>query len=366
MSEENRRAEPRKEPQSTEIAAPRTQTGASSSKQWIPDVGLDPGSLLYELLQEQAISPEGEVVRGTIVRISEHEIVIDFGYESDGIANPAEFTENGILAVKIGDEVDVLVKNLATQGKLPVLSRVDAILQRAWDDLEKSYREGKSIKGRVVQPIKQGLWVSIGGIPAYLPGSQVDPRPVFNLNSLRNQEIEAKVIDLDRKRATVVLSRKAIIEEENAERRRQRLQQIEEDMIVDGQIKHVTEFGVFVDLGGVDGLLHLADMAWGDLRNPSELFRVGEKVKVKVLRIDRERDLITLGYKQLFPEAAGDPSDDLDIIGISTSEVVRLSAKTAEVLQEMALSYERITKDREEIELLKTETRAMLAQLSAA
>jgi small subunit ribosomal protein S1 len=267
-----------------------------------PSGDVDFGQLLDQFEQEQASLQEGEVVRGIVVGISERGVVIDFGYKSEGIVNPAEFTENGVLAVKAGDEVDVLVKNMETSDGLPILSRADAVRMRAWDDLEKSYRDGTNIKGRVIERIKGGLRVDIDGIGAFLPGSQVDVRPVRNLDSLRNQEIEAKVIKLNRKRSNVVLSRKAVIEEENAGRKGQTLGHIEEDIVVEGQIKNLTDYGAFVDLGGVDGLLHVTDMSWGRLQNPNELFHVGDTIQVKVLKFDRDRERVSLGYKQLLPD----------------------------------------------------------------
>lgn len=263
---------------------------------------VDFGQLLDQFEQEQATLEEGEVVRGTVVGLSERGVVIDFGYKSEGIVNPAEFTENGQLTVKAGDEVEVLVKSMETADGLPVLSRADAVRMKAWDDLEKAYREGSSVKGRVVDRIKGGLRVDIDGIAAFLPGSQVDVRPVRNLDSLRNQIIEAKVIKLNRKRSNVVLSRKSVIEQENTGRKDQTLQQIEEDIVVEGQIKNLTDYGAFVDLGGVDGLLHVTDMSWGRLQNPNELFKVGDTIQVKVLKFDKERERVSLGYKQLLPD----------------------------------------------------------------
>jgi small subunit ribosomal protein S1 len=260
------------------------------------------GQLLDQFEQEQASLQEGEVVRGTVVNINDRGVVIDFGYKSEGIVNPAEFTENGVLAVKVGDEVDVLVKNMEASDGLPILSRADAVRMKAWDELEKCFRDGTNIKGRVMERIKGGLRVDIDGIGAFLPGSQVDVRPVRNLDSLRNQEIEAKVIKLNRKRSNVVLSRKAVLEEENAGRKGQTLGHIEEDIVVEGQIKNLTDYGAFVDLGGVDGLLHVTDMSWGRLQNPAELFRVGDNIQVKVLKFDRDRERVSLGYKQLLPD----------------------------------------------------------------
>src|SRR5436305_5515301 len=268
----------------------------------------DFGALLDQFEQEQAGFQEGEVVRGTVVGITERGVVIDFGYKSEGIVNQAEFMENGKLTVEPGDEVDVLVKSMETHEGYPVLSRADAVRMKAWDDLEKAYASGTPVRGRITDRIKGGLRVDIDGIAAFLPGSQIDTRPVRNLDSYRNQEVEAKVIKLNRKRSNVVLSRKAIIEEQNAGKKGQTLDQIEEDIIVEGQIKNLTDYGAFVDLGGIDGLLHVTDMSWGRLQNPAELFKVGDTVQVKVLKFDRERERVSLGYKQLLP----DPWETID------------------------------------------------------
>jgi small subunit ribosomal protein S1 len=289
----------------TSAAAPPP---ASTSHQSVDDDDEEEGSrsdfgaLLDQFEQEQAGFQEGEVVRGTVVGITERGVVIDFGYKSEGIVNQAEFTEDGQLTVKPGDEVDVLVKSMETSEGYPVLSRADAVRMKAWDELEKAYNEGTPIKGRITERIKGGLRVDIDGIPAFLPGSQVDTRPVRNLDSLRNQVIEAKVIKLNRKRSNVVLSRKAVIEEQNAGKKGQTLDGIEEDIIVEGQIKNLTDYGAFVDLGGIDGLLHVTDMSWGRLQNPAELFKVGDSVQVKVLKFDRDRERVSLGYKQLLPD----------------------------------------------------------------
>src|SRR5436190_8270372 len=264
--------------------------------------GEDFGSLLDQFEQEQSSLQEGEVVRGTVVGITERGVVIDFGYKTEGIVNQNEFMEDGQLTVKRGDEVDVLVKNMETGEGFPVLSRADAVRLRAWDDLEKAFDEDTPVKGRVIERIKGGLRVDVDGIPAFLPGSQVDIRPVRNLDSLRGREIEAKVIKLNRKRSNIVLSRKAILEERDAGRKGETLNHIEEDIIVEGQIKNLTDYGAFVDLGGLDGLLHVTDMSWGRLQNPGEMFKVGDSVQVKVLRFDRGRERVSLGYKQLLPD----------------------------------------------------------------
>src|SRR6266481_551825 len=291
---------------SAAAATQRENSAASAAQRDDEDeprpAGEDFGSLLDQFEQEQSSLQEGEVVRGTVVGITERGVVIDFGYKSEGIVNQNEFMEDGRITVKPGDEVDVLVKNMETSEGYPLLSRADAVRLRAWDTLEKAFTDGTSVKGRIAERIKGGLRVDVDGIAAFLPGSQVDVRPVRNLDSLRGREIEAKVIKLNRKRSNVVLSRKAVLEERNEGRKGETLGQIEEDIIVEGQIKNLTDYGAFVDLGGVDGLLHVTDMSWGRLQNPAELFRVGDSVQVKVLRFDRERERVSLGYKQLLPD----------------------------------------------------------------
>lgn len=292
-------------------AAPEQQTNASSASQGNdPDddvraggqSDMDFGAMLDQFEQEQAAFQEGEVVRGTVVGVTERGVVIDFGYKSEGVVNPAEFTENGELTVKRGDEVEVLIKSMETQEGLPLLSRADAVRVLAWDNVEKAYKEGTPIKGRITERIKGGLRVDIDGIAAFLPGSQVDVRPVRNLDSLRNQEIEAKVIKLNRKRSNVVLSRKAVLEEAQAGRKGETLGNLREGIIVEGQIKNLTDYGAFVDLGGIDGLLHVTDMSWGRLQNPAELLKVGDTVQVKILKFDMDRERVSLGYKQLLPD----------------------------------------------------------------
>ncbi|HLL76445.1 MAG TPA: 30S ribosomal protein S1 [Pyrinomonadaceae bacterium] len=270
--------------------------------------GFDFGAILDQYEQEQAQFQEGAVVRGIVVGINDRGVMIDFGFKSEGFVPVEEFTENGEVTVKRGDEVEVLVKHMESQEGVPVLSRADAVRMRAWDELEKAYRDGTPVKGRVVERVKGGVRVDVDGVAAFLPGSQIDSRPVRNLDSYRNQEIEAKVIKLNRKRSNVVLSRKAILDEQNAGKKGETLNNLEEGIIVDGQIKNLTDYGAFVDLGGIDGLLHVTDMSWGRLQNPGDMFKVGDNVQVKVLKFDKERERVSLGYKQLLP----DPWESVD------------------------------------------------------
>ncbi len=264
--------------------------------------GFDFGAMLDQYEQEQAQYQEGSVVRGTVVGVNDRMVVIDFGFKSEGAVPIEEFTEAGELTVKRGDEVEVLIKSMESSEGVPILSRADAVRMRAWDVLEQAYRDGTPVKGKIAERVKGGLRVDVDGVAAFLPGSQVDIRPIRNLESLRGQEIEARVIKLNRKRSNVVLSRKAILEQENEGKKGETLNALEEGIIVEGQIKNLTDYGAFVDLGGIDGLLHVTDMSWGRLQNPGEMFRVGENVQVKVLKFDKDRERVSLGFKQLLPD----------------------------------------------------------------
>ncbi|HVF43073.1 MAG TPA: 30S ribosomal protein S1 [Pyrinomonadaceae bacterium] len=264
--------------------------------------GFDFGAMLDQYEQEQAQYQEGSVVRGTVVGVNDRMVVIDFGFKSEGAVPIEEFQEGGELTVKRGDEVEVLIKSMESSEGVPILSRADAVRMRAWDELEKAYRDGTPVRGKIAERVKGGLRVDVDGVAAFLPGSQVDIRPIRNLESLRGQEIEARVIKLNRKRSNVVLSRKAILEQENEGKKGETLNALEEGIIVEGQIKNLTDYGAFVDLGGIDGLLHVTDMSWGRLQNPGEMFRVGENVQVKVLKFDKDRERVSLGFKQLLPD----------------------------------------------------------------
>jgi small subunit ribosomal protein S1 len=290
------------EPTPPAQAAPTPQASDDDEAEETGGGGFDFGAMLDQYEQEQAQYQEGSVVRGTVVGVNDRMVVIDFGFKSEGAVPIEEFTEAGELTVKRGDEVEVLIKSMESSEGVPILSRADAVRMRAWDVLEQAYRDGTPVKGKIAERVKGGLRVDVDGVAAFLPGSQVDIRPIRNLESLRGQEIEARVIKLNRKRSNVVLSRKAILEQENEGKKGETLNALEEGIIVEGQIKNLTDYGAFVDLGGIDGLLHVTDMSWGRLQNPGEMFRVGENVQVKVLKFDKERERVSLGFKQLLPD----------------------------------------------------------------
>ncbi|MEP7132361.1 MAG: 30S ribosomal protein S1, partial [Acidobacteriota bacterium] len=211
----------------------------------------------------------------------------------------SEFTDfSGNVMVKPGDAVDVLLERTEDQNGYVVLSKDKAEKMKVWDEVEKSYRSGSTVRGRVIDRIKGGLAVDIG-VKAFLPGSLVDVKPVKNLESLRGKDLDFKVISVDKKRGNIVLSRKAVVEVEQEAKKKETLQLLEEGRVLRGTVKNLTDYGAFVDLGGLDGLLHVTDMSWGRVNHPSDLVKVGDEIDVVVLKFDRETERVSLGTKQL-------------------------------------------------------------------
>ena len=242
---------------------------------------------------------EGQIIRGRVIGITPSEVIVDIGYKSEGIIPVSEFTDfAGKLTVKEGDAVDVLLERTEDQNGYVVLSKDKAEKMKVWDEVEKSYRSGTTVRGRVIDRIKGGLAVDIG-VKAFLPGSLVDVKPVKNLESLRGRDFDFKVISVDKKRGNIVLSRKAVVEVEQEAKKKETLQLLEEGRVLRGTVKNLTDYGAFVDLGGLDGLLHVTDMSWGRVNHPSDLVKVGDEIDVVVLKFDRETERVSLGTKQL-------------------------------------------------------------------
>lgn len=263
----------------------------------------DFGSILEKFEQEQAVFHNGDLVEGTVVGISERGVLIDFGYKSEGIAPIEDFTSStGETTVEKGDKVEAIIKSITSGDAPPQLSRADAVSRKSWAVIEKAYNEETPITGRVLEVTKGGLRVDLDGVEAFLPGSLVDSRPIRNLNSFVGQDIEAQIIKFSRKRNNIVLSRKVLTDKVVNEQKSATLGDIEEGYIVEGTVKNLTEYGAFLDIGGIDGLLHVTDMSWGRLQNPGELFKVNDTVQVKVLKLDREKEKVALGYKQLIAD----------------------------------------------------------------
>src|SRR5687767_14491581 len=262
---------------------------------------IDFGAILEQFEQEQTVYHAGDLVEGKVVGVSERGVLVDFGYKSEGII-PAEENVEGENALSVGDTVEVVIKSIHAGDAPPQLSRTDAKTRKIWNDLEESYRNDVPVIGKIVDKTKGGLKVDINGIEGFLPGSQIDSRPIRGLDSYVGQEIEAKIIKFSRRRNNIVLSRKVITDVVMNEQKAETLNKIDIGYVVEGTIKNLTEYGAFVDIGGIDGLLHVTDMSWGRLQNPADSFKVGEHLQVKVLKLDREKEKVSLGFKQLQPD----------------------------------------------------------------
>jgi len=253
-----------------------------------------------ELYEESLKSiEEGGLVTGVIVHVDKEFILVDIGYKSEGLIPIHEFLDpQGNVTARIGDKVDVyLERREDDEGKI-ILSKEKAAKMRVWDDIKAIYERNGTIKGKIVSRVKGGLSVDIG-IKAFLPGSQISLKPVRDFDSLINTEHEFKILKYNKRRSNIVLSRRAILETDRASQREKTLIALEEGEVLNGTVKNITEYGIFIDLGGIDGLLHITDMSWGRVGHPSELYKVGDEITVKILHYDREKERVSLGLKQL-------------------------------------------------------------------
>jgi small subunit ribosomal protein S1 len=245
---------------------------------------------------------EGEVVRGKVLSVDEDHVQIDVGFKSEGLVPTWEFMDDdGTVLVGPGDQVDVLVEEAEDQSGRIVLSKEKADRLLIWDEISRAYKADEAVEGTVVSRVKGGLAVDIG-VKAFLPGSQVDLRPVRNLEQVVGQKLKFKIIKFNKRRGNIVLSRRALLETERQKLRAATLETLAPGQIIDGVIKNLTDYGAFIDLGGIDGLLHVTDMSWGRVNHPSELFQVGDEIKVKVLKFDPESERVSLGLKQIQPD----------------------------------------------------------------
>jgi small subunit ribosomal protein S1 len=264
----------------------------------------------FATLFEQSVKEvkEGEVVEGVVAAVDSDHVQVDVGFKSEGLVDSWEFMdEDGTMLVKVGDVVDVLVESTEDDEGRIVLSKEKADRVRLWNEISKAYDDDRAVEGTIVSRVKGGLAVDIG-VKAFLPGSQVDLRPIRNLEDMLGKKLEFKIIKFNQRRGNIVLSRRVLLEKERKKLREETLGQIQEGQIVDGVIKNLTDYGAFIDLGGIDGLLHVTDMSWGRVNHPSELFQVGEEIKVKVLKFDQETERVSLGLKQIQPDPWVDAS----------------------------------------------------------
>lgn len=246
---------------------------------------------------------EGELLQGRVLNVTEKDVIVDFGYKSEGLVPIEQFVlPDGTIHVRAGDLIDVMVDRSGPQPEgYILLSHDKASKLRSWDNLEKAHREGLVVSGRVLGRIKGGLTVDVG-VVAFMPGSQVDVRPLHNLETFVGKDIPVKIVKVNRRRGNVVVSRKMAIEEDLVARKSAALEEIAEGAVVTGTVKNLTDYGAFIDLGGIDGLLHVSDMSYGRVNHPSELINVGDQLTVKVLKFDRNKERISLGLKQLVPD----------------------------------------------------------------
>ena len=263
--------------------------------------------LLEESLAQAHLRP-GTIVPAKVVRVEADYVIVNAGLKSEGVIPSREFLDDsGQIEVEVGDEVDVSLEAVEDGYGETLLSREKAKLAQQWGGLETAFEKGEPIGGMITEKVKGGFTVMIGDIRAFLPGSLVDVRPVRDTSHLEGREQQFKCIKLDRKRNNVVVSRRAVVEQEYSEERRALMENLEEGQVIKGVVKNLTDYGAFVDLGGLDGLLHITDMAWKRVRHPSEVVNVGDEIDVKVLKFDKERVRVSLGLKQL----GADPWHDL-------------------------------------------------------
>jgi small subunit ribosomal protein S1 len=264
----------------------------------------------FEQEQAELAANEDRVLKGTVVSINNNYLVVDIGLKSEGVVPLDEVKDHdGNVKFQPGDAIDVLVEKGHTEEGYVNLSYQKAQRLHAWDEIEKAHNEQASVKARVIDRIKGGLTVDILGARAFLPGSQVDIRPVRNLDALKGQELDVRIIKVNKKRGNIVVSRKQILDEEVTAKRGMTLAHLEEGTVLTGTVKNLTDYGAFVDLGGIDGLLHITDMSWGRLTHPRDLVNVGDQIQVKVLKFDRDKQRVSLGFKQLTPDPWLDASE---------------------------------------------------------
>ena len=250
-------------------------------------------------LYEESIGSvnEGQIVHGKIIGVTDKDVLVDIGFKSEGVINLSEFSDPSL--VNAGDEVEVYLERMENNDGLVVLSKQRADFLRVWNKIKDAYDTGEVVEGRLVRRIKGGVVVDLFGVDAFLPGSQVALRRVPNLDDLIGQTLAFRVIKLNKRRRNIVVSRRVVLEEERAVKRGSLIKELEKGQVRKGQVKNITDFGAFVDLGGIDGLLHITDMSWGRVSHPSEIVSIGDEIEVKVLEFDKERERISLGLKQL-------------------------------------------------------------------
>ncbi|MBN1627429.1 MAG: 30S ribosomal protein S1 [Deltaproteobacteria bacterium] len=281
----------------------------------------------FKSLYEQSLKTiqEGELVSGEIVMIGKEFVLVDIGYKSEGQIRINEFIDaDGNLTAKVGDKIDVLLEKREDEDGRIILSKEKAAKIKIWDEIKRIYEEDGTIQGQIVSRLKGGMAVDIG-LQAFLPGSQIDLKPIKNFDSLIGTRHDFKILKYNKRRSNIVLSRRAILEKTRKSMRDSTLKNIEEGSVVEGTVKNITDYGLFIDLGGIDGLLHITDISWGRVGHPSELFQVGDQISVKILKFDTEKERVSLGLKQLKPDPWSDADNRYPINTKVSGKVVSLA-----------------------------------------
>lgn len=280
----------------------------------------------FKSMYEQTLSTitEGQIVRGKILSIGENEVKVDIGFKSEGVIPTLEFGEQ-IKDYKIGDSIEVYLDNIEDKEGQVILSHKKADFMRAWDKITRMFETGETVTGTIAKRIKGGMVVNVLGVDCFLPGSQIDVKPIRDFDAYVNREMQFKIVKLNQLRKNVVVSSRALIEEATKGQRERILTDLQKGQVLEGTVKNITDFGAFIDLGGVDGLLHITDMSWGRVKHPSEIVKLDERLKVMVIDFNEQKDRISLGLKQMQPEPWVDASGKYPVGSVVGGKVVSIT-----------------------------------------
>ncbi len=302
--------------------------GGDEEKAESPDGDSSKKEASIEEMYEESLRQiqEGELIKGEIIKIDEEYVLVDIGYKSEGVIRINEFqNSDGKVTAKPGDKIDVVLERKENDEGLVILSMEKAKKIKVWDQVRDVYNNDGTIEGKVMFRVKGGLSVDIGGLPAFLPGSQIDLHPIRDLDSLVGQVMELKILKYNKRRNNIIVSRRALLEAERVKEKAKTLSLLKESSIVKGEVKNITDYGLFVDLGGIDGLLHITDMSWGRVAHPSSMYKIGDEITVKIISFDREKERVSLGLKQLKPDPWIDASNRFPVGTKVTGRVVNLT-----------------------------------------
>lgn len=301
-----------------------SDNGGDDTKETRTNGSTEDFASLFEASQKEGEMQEGQVVEGRIVSINDENVTVDVGFKCEGLVPRNEFVNaQGPIPIQIGDRISCYIERIEIENGYILMSKDKADIIKAWDEISSACESEQLVEGTVINKVKGGLSVDIG-VKAFLPASQIEAKPIKNFDRYVGQKMKFKIIKFNKKRGNIVLSRKAVMQAERDIQRAETLASIQEGMVVGGTVKNITEYGAFIDLGGMDGLLHITDMSWGRIKHPNELFNVGDEVKVKVLKYDRDKERVSLGLKQVSPNPWDEAEYKFPIGAIVKGKVVGL------------------------------------------